>query len=677
MRDYYTEDQELFKAVAGFKAGDKESYYVIYDMSIKYIYKIVFDIIKDHHATEDLVQETYLTIYNKIGSLEEVDKFYAWAGRIATNHTFRYIQKNKRELLTLDSEDGSSEFAFEVATQDNEEFIPENILMDKEKQRLILQIIDGLSIEQKLAVQYFYYEEMSVTEIAEAMGCARGTIMSRLNYARKAIKAAVVEMAEKQGTKLYSLGALPLFYLLFRSSVENFTLSATAKIAGSIAAEKTAGVTVAGATAGTGAATGNAVSAGGTVSSGAVKGILGKLGAGLGAKIAAGVLAAGLLTIGGIVLYNAVTEEKAPNRSHKASLESVLNQETNAVLEDGYDDTQKELMEEVVAGPELDAKNKLIGEYYMGILEDFVVRGKDPFGNTLEDIGANFQASAASTKVTHYAINDINGDGLIELVVRHTHGDIIYSYNPDPEVLVGENRALTDDEKINLEFMDIDTVEVDSESEPELEPEPAEAEKTINSQYLQIIKDFHHYGKGPDGFDYSLHDGDTRDFAICDMDGDGVEELIVRFHSYLGIYGYDAQTMEVKKEFSWLGETIRVTAWEFYENGYGIIRNGDVFVEKINTVTGTGESLLTFYDNWGITWYQWHANDPISDEEYLAMYDADGNGCIYMQEIYNPNTDKCDRFYYDDADKEAKIAEVLADNKPLNIEFVGMYTVAN
>ncbi len=393
MKNYYEEDQKLFQAVAGFKAGNQECYYTMYELSIKYIYKIVYDIIKEHHATEDLVQETYLTIYNKIDSLEDVSKFYSWAGRIATNHTFRYIQKNKRELLTLDSEDGAAEFAFEVATQDNEEFIPENVLMDKEKQRLIAQIIDGLSTEQKLAVQYFYYEEMSVTEIAETMGCARGTIMSRLNYARKAIKAAVVDLAENQGTKLYSLGSLPLFYIVFRSSLESFAVASAASVSGILsevgsatesaitkgttametaetagsaggAVSTTAGteaVAGAGATTGAGAVGGSVagagsaagVGAGTTVGAGAVakaaaagatKGILGKIGASLGAKIAAGVLTAGLLTTGGIMLHNAVTGDDTEKRDTKITVEN----ESSVIVENEESKSEEGTTQEVI-----------------------------------------------------------------------------------------------------------------------------------------------------------------------------------------------------------------------------------------------------------------------------------------------------------------------------------------
>lgn len=369
MKNYYEEDQKLFEAVSSFKEGKQESYYVMYDLSIKYIYKIVHDIIKDYHETEDLVQETYLTIYNKINTLEDVTKFYSWAGRIATNHTLRYIQKNKRDLLTLDSEDGAAEFAFEVATQDNEEFIPENIIMDKEKQRLIAQIIDGLSTEQKLAVQYFYYEEMSVTEIAETMGCAKGTILSRLNYARKSIKAAVVDLAENQGTKLYSLGALPLFRIVFMYSVERFILPASAsgivaEVGSALGVTATKGITAveaaetAGATAVTGTATTvgatvtteAAVGAGietvaGAVASGVAKGALGKLGASLGIKIATGVLTVGLLTTGGILLHNSGASDK----EEPADSQTVIENESGSILENKEpEDTIAENEEEVL-----------------------------------------------------------------------------------------------------------------------------------------------------------------------------------------------------------------------------------------------------------------------------------------------------------------------------------------
>ena len=226
--NYMEKDAELFAEVQKLKDGYTPSYNRVYELSSKYIYKIINDIVKNHHTTEDLMQETYVQIYNKIGTLQEARAFYVWAGRIATNLTLRHIQKYRNEVLVTEDEDGGTEFVFDTAAADNDAFIPENILMDQEKQRLLSDILDGLSVEQKLSVQYFYYEEMSVREIAQTMSCSEGTVKSRLNYARKAIKDAVQNLEIKQGTRLYSLSAMPLFWLLFRGGAENGALAAGA-----------------------------------------------------------------------------------------------------------------------------------------------------------------------------------------------------------------------------------------------------------------------------------------------------------------------------------------------------------------------------------------------------------------------------------------------------------------
>ena len=230
---YKDKDEKLFAEVQKLKDGDFSGYDNIYKLSEKYIYKIINDIVKNHHTTEDLMQDAYIQIYNKIGTLQEAKAFYVWAGRIATNLTLRHLQKSNR-IKTVEfpnrDEGDNPDFPYNKASMDHEEFIPEAVLVDREKQRLLAEILDNLSTEQKLSVQYFYYEEMSVNEIAELMGCSTGTVKSRLNYARKSIKDAVIDLDVKHGTRLYSLSTLPLFWFIFRNQLEQL-------IVGGLAAE--------------------------------------------------------------------------------------------------------------------------------------------------------------------------------------------------------------------------------------------------------------------------------------------------------------------------------------------------------------------------------------------------------------------------------------------------------
>lgn len=159
------------------------------------------------------MQETYITVNKKINTLKDKESVKSWINRIAINKANRYFEKNKREILL--SEDGQG--LFEAQLEKDEEFLPQELLDSKEKQRIIKDIIDNLPLEQKTAVYLYYFDELSLAEVAEDMQCSEGTVKSRLNYARKKIKSEV-DTWEKKGTKLYSTG-IPVLLLLLRSQL--------------------------------------------------------------------------------------------------------------------------------------------------------------------------------------------------------------------------------------------------------------------------------------------------------------------------------------------------------------------------------------------------------------------------------------------------------------------------
>lgn len=284
---YITEkDEALFYEVQKMMDGNFESYQNMYELSKKYIYKVINDIVQNHHTTEDMMQETYLQIFNKIGTLRDARAFYVWAGRIASNLTLRYLQKYRKEVLLEENDEDGADFVFERVENDNEAFIPESVLENKEQQKIIADILAGLSPEQKLCVQYFYYEEMSVGDIANAMECSTGTIKSRLNYARKALKTAISKFETDNNVKLYSLASIPVFYLVFREMV------AASVVTGSAAGAAVAGSAIAESAMADGAVGSASVAAGGAGTAGSV----GTAGVTATAGTVAGTTAAGTTT---------------------------------------------------------------------------------------------------------------------------------------------------------------------------------------------------------------------------------------------------------------------------------------------------------------------------------------------------------------------------------------------
>lgn len=224
---------ELQKAVTEYQKGSIEAFNIIYEQSYKYLHTCVIHVVKNEDMAMDMLQETYLEISKSISQLKSTEDFLSWAAIIANRKCFAHLKKQKDILLDgsglgegdSDSADSVTDYFENIA--DNEEFIPETVLQDREKQRLIKEIIDGLNDMQRLCVIGFYYNEQKQEEIAEELGIPVNTVKSHLNRAKAKIKEAVVELDVKKGTRLYSFA--PFMALLFREEVQACALRPMSK----------------------------------------------------------------------------------------------------------------------------------------------------------------------------------------------------------------------------------------------------------------------------------------------------------------------------------------------------------------------------------------------------------------------------------------------------------------
>ena len=205
--------KELEEAVKSYQNGDRESFNRIYELSYRYLYTCIVRVMKNEDAAMDMIQETYLEISRNIDQLNQTENFLSWAAMIGNRKCFAYLKKNNRMIL-LDSDEGEGDSDYFENIADDECFIPESILQDREKQRLMREIIDGLSDMQRLCVIGYYYNEEKQEQIAEELGIPVNTVKSHLSRAKVNIKKGVLELEEKKGTRIYSLA--PFMLLFFR-----------------------------------------------------------------------------------------------------------------------------------------------------------------------------------------------------------------------------------------------------------------------------------------------------------------------------------------------------------------------------------------------------------------------------------------------------------------------------
>jgi RNA polymerase sigma factor (sigma-70 family) len=274
------EREKLISLVKSLQAGEEDAFTQLYDAFYESIYYHILKTVKEPELAADLTQDTFMEVLETIHKLEEPAAFVTWAKQIAYHRCTAYFRKT-HELLADEDEDGYS--VFDTIQEDRAEFIPGEALDKEDLKNAIRDMIDSLPPEQRSALMMRYFEEISVKEIAEIQGVTEGTVKSRLNYARKAVKQSVEDYEKKHGIKLHCVGIVPLLLWFFRVSRRSgaaFGAAGTATAAATTVATTTTAAT----------ATAAAAGAGSTASAVA--------GTSLAAKIVAGVLAASL-AIGG------------------------------------------------------------------------------------------------------------------------------------------------------------------------------------------------------------------------------------------------------------------------------------------------------------------------------------------------------------------------------------------
>jgi RNA polymerase sigma-70 factor (ECF subfamily) len=150
---------------------------------------------------EDLVQETMLRAYRAFNRFEEGTNLKAWLFRILTNAYINTYRKKQREPRKV-SQDEVEEFDLYRQLKDHDPdmaITPETIVLDRLVDSDVLEAIDDLPEQFRLAVVLSDVEGFSYAEMAEIMDVPLGTVMSRLHRGRKTLQKRLWDVARDRG----------------------------------------------------------------------------------------------------------------------------------------------------------------------------------------------------------------------------------------------------------------------------------------------------------------------------------------------------------------------------------------------------------------------------------------------------------------------------------------------
>ncbi len=174
------------KLVDQVRGGDKEAFGQLVERYQQMVGYIAKKMIADEWIAHELAQEAILQAYLSLDHLRDASRFKSWLYGITLNICRSYLHDQKMDLFSLENIMGG--VRSDIVTIFENTVDPQTIVEAHDLNRLVLDAIDELSSRDKEATLLFYYEQLTLQEIAALSGVSVGAIKGRLYRARKQLQ---------------------------------------------------------------------------------------------------------------------------------------------------------------------------------------------------------------------------------------------------------------------------------------------------------------------------------------------------------------------------------------------------------------------------------------------------------------------------------------------------------
>jgi len=173
------------------QAGDRQAFHELVERYQRKVFSLALGMLHNREDAWDVSQETFLRAFRRLAQFKGESQFYTWLYRIAVHLAIDFRRREGRRPVVA-SEDGTIGGREEVASyaQEGEGFEDPYVrVRNKALGEEVLKAINELTPEHKAVILLREAEGLSYEEIASVMQCAKGTVMSRLHYARRKLQA--------------------------------------------------------------------------------------------------------------------------------------------------------------------------------------------------------------------------------------------------------------------------------------------------------------------------------------------------------------------------------------------------------------------------------------------------------------------------------------------------------
>ena len=164
-------------------AGDRHAFKWLIKSHERLVYGLVWRIVRNQQDTEDICQDVFLKVYEKLDTFHQESKLSTWIARIAYNQALSKLRKRDPLYKSCDIEEEVFRDCLTVG-----HFTPVQALEATELKSMIQAAIEQLPTHYRYIIELFHMQEMSYSEVVEITGMPEGTVKNYLFRARNLLK---------------------------------------------------------------------------------------------------------------------------------------------------------------------------------------------------------------------------------------------------------------------------------------------------------------------------------------------------------------------------------------------------------------------------------------------------------------------------------------------------------
>jgi len=190
----FMEETQIKELVRLAQQGKESAFDDLVKMYYDKVYRLAWNIVKNQEDAKEVAQQTWVKIWRKLDTFKGNSAFYTWVYRIATFTSWDLLRKKKRKAEVEYLDEMEAELQPDTSVLLPEAPRPDRAMAATEIRETFYKALDLLSEKHRTALVLREVEGLSYEEIAEVMDCRKGTVMSRIFNARRAMQEHLKEL---------------------------------------------------------------------------------------------------------------------------------------------------------------------------------------------------------------------------------------------------------------------------------------------------------------------------------------------------------------------------------------------------------------------------------------------------------------------------------------------------